>query len=151
MDAKTGEAIRQFFSGCLVVLGEPGQVEVTPEDGDVYVNLSGPFKLIPQGDSAFRAALSRVAQLHLRADLPQGVRIVVDINGEALARRHELEERARRVAERVVAERRRIQLEPMPPQDRRVIHLVLADFPGVRTYSVGKGSGRRVVIEPTQE
>jgi Predicted RNA-binding protein len=54
------------------------------------------------------------------------------------------------IAEKVKAEKRSVELEPMPPKDRRLIHLALASFPGVRTYSVGKGQNRRVVIAPEE-
>ena len=36
----------------------------------------------------------------------------------------------------------------MPSHERRTIHLALANFPGIKTFSVGQGEGRRVVIEP---
>jgi spoIIIJ-associated protein len=36
----------------------------------------------------------------------------------------------------------------MPAAERRLIHLALADHPKVRTYSVGQGNKRHVVIEP---
>ncbi|MEE8194803.1 MAG: R3H domain-containing nucleic acid-binding protein [Candidatus Bipolaricaulota bacterium] len=38
----------------------------------------------------------------------------------------------------------------MPARERRTIHVTLASFPTVKTYSIGRGDQRRVVIEPTQ-
>jgi len=73
----------------------------------------------------------------------------LDVNGALRAREEALATRARELARRAVREKRRIELEPMPPGERRIVHLALADFPGVRTYSVGEGEKRHVVIEPT--
>jgi spoIIIJ-associated protein len=39
-------------------------------------------------------------------------------------------------------------LEPMPPYERRIIHLILKDFDGIKTESQGEGQLRRVVIKP---
>ena len=39
--------------------------------------------------------------------------------------------------------------EPMPPNERRVVHMALSDFPGVETTSIGDGDGRQVVVGPT--
>ncbi|MCA9625162.1 MAG: RNA-binding protein, partial [Myxococcales bacterium] len=44
-----------------------------------------------------------------------------------------------------------ITFEPMSAQDRRVVHLALAKFPGVVTKSEGKGATRRVQIIPVRE
>ena len=38
-------------------------------------------------------------------------------------------------------------MEPMPPDERRIIHITLADNPDVKTESSGEGEGRRVVIQ----
>ena len=57
---------------------------------------------------------------------------------------------AKREAKRVVQSGRTVTLEPMPPRDRRVIHLSLAKFPGVSTKSDGQGAGRRIQILPAR-
>jgi spoIIIJ-associated protein len=38
-------------------------------------------------------------------------------------------------------------MEPMPPDERRIVHITLADNPDVTTQSTGEGDGRRVVIQ----
>ena len=54
----------------------------------------------------------------------------------------------RRLAEKVVRSGRPVPVEPMSPQDRKVVHKALADHSGVRTESEGEGAARRVVIFP---
>ena len=66
---------------------------------------------------------------------------------------HEIrEERLRSLAQRVAEEVRRKGrprvLEPMNPADRRIIHVTLADDPGVVTESEGDGYFKRVTIRP---
>jgi spoIIIJ-associated protein len=41
-----------------------------------------------------------------------------------------------------------MQLEAMPPNERRIIHLTLSEDPDVTTESIGEGDARRVVIKP---
>ena len=43
-----------------------------------------------------------------------------------------------------------IELSPMKPSDRRVVHLALAGFKDIETESVGEGRDRRVVIKPVK-
>lgn len=148
MEEKVREALARFFTELLEILGEEGKVELREEADGVYVNLRGTFRSLSSEDSKFRSALGRLASLHLKISLRQVVSVEVDLNGQEEARRKKLISRALALAERVRAEKRDIELEPMSPKDRRLIHLALANFPGVRTYSVGKGSDRRVVIAP---
>jgi spoIIIJ-associated protein len=140
------DAAREFGVGLLQVMGEEGHVEATAEGEGVYVDLRGVRRL--PTDAAFRAALSRVARLYLKSHYGQDVPVVVDVNGELLVHREELARKARDVAGQVVMEGRRIELAPMPADDRRVVHMALADVPGVRTSSVGREPNRRVVVEP---
>ncbi|MGC9529085.1 MAG: R3H domain-containing nucleic acid-binding protein [Candidatus Bipolaricaulaceae bacterium] len=148
MEARTIDTTHSFFQGLLDALGERGRVEISPERDGLYVNLVGNFRRISEQDAQLRGDLGRIARLHLRARLRRAVPVVVDFNGRRAAHRKSLVEQALTMAERAVAEHRKVRLAPMTAEDRLVVHLALAEFPGVHTYSVGKGSQRRVVIEP---
>ena len=39
-------------------------------------------------------------------------------------------------------------LNPMSPEERRIVHLAVADDEAIRTESEGHGENRRVVIHP---
>ena len=82
---------------------------------------------------------------------PSGRRHIVVDSGD-YRERHDngLISMARREAKRAVQIGKVITLEPMPPRDRRVIHLSLAKFPGVSTRSDGQGSDRRIQIIPSR-
>jgi spoIIIJ-associated protein len=147
MDPQALEATQEFFAGLLRTLGETGHAVTAEEGQGVYVDLRG-GRCLPSGDASFRAALSRLARLHLKAHHGQDVPVLVDINGELLAHREELGKKVRDVASQVVAEGHRIELPPMSADDRRVVHLALSGIPGIRTFSVGREQNRHVVIEP---
>jgi len=148
MDRKAVELARAFLQGLLDRLSEPARIETSWEKEGLYVNLVGELHTIPEDDPELRKDLGRVLRLHLKARLKRDVPVVVDVGGRWAAHRRKLVELAYRLAEHAVRERRKVRLEPMPPEDRRIVHSALTDFPGVKTYSVGRGAGRRVVIEP---
>lgn len=79
------------------------------------------------------------------------VSIFVDVAGYQERRYDSLRSLAQKVARRVASSGRPITLEPMPPNERRIVHLALADNPDVETGSTGSGEGRRVVVEPTYD
>ena len=55
---------------------------------------------------------------------------------------------AERVGRQVARSRRPIVLEPMPPNERRIVHLTLRGNPDVSTESTGEGNLRRVTVQP---
>jgi spoIIIJ-associated protein len=70
----------------------------------------------------------------------------VDVEGYRSRRESTLQRLALNLAEKVIATRQDVVLEPMSPQDRRIIHTTLQDNPAVTTYSQGEESNRKVVI-----
>jgi len=74
--------------------------------------------------------------------------IVIDVNGYKQHRYQSLQALAKRIAEQVEASGDSFTLEPMPAYERRIIHLALAEHPGVTTQSTGIGEARKVVIMP---
>lgn len=77
-----------------------------------------------------------------------GPRIVIDVEGYRRRRSDALTRLARRLAERVRRTGERLVLEPMNAQERRVVHLALAEDADVMTSSEGEEPNRRVVIAP---
>jgi spoIIIJ-associated protein len=74
--------------------------------------------------------------------------IIIDVDGYKQRRYEALRATAKRLAEQVKTRRTPFTLEPMPPFERRIIHLALANEPGVTTQSIGEGDSRKVVIMP---
>ena len=78
--------------------------------------------------------------------LDDRVNLMIDVEGYQERRHQSLANMARRVARRVTDTGKPITLEPMPPNERRIVHLTLSDHPKVTTESTGMGSSRQVVI-----
>jgi spoIIIJ-associated protein len=75
-------------------------------------------------------------------------RVIVDVEGYRSRREESLVGLAERVARQVARTQRPIVLEPMPPNERRIIHLALRSNPEVSTQSSGEGNQRRITVEP---
>lgn len=76
--------------------------------------------------------------------------VVLDVEGYRAKRERQLAAVAVKLGEKVAREGKIITFDPMSPRERRVVHLALAKFPGVRTQSEGEGDARRVQIIPTR-
>lgn len=74
------------------------------------------------------------------------VRIILDAEQFRKRRRKTLEDLAQRLAARVVKGKREIVLEPMTPQERKIIHSYLQEHPKVKTFSKGEEPNRKIVI-----
>jgi spoIIIJ-associated protein len=91
-------------------------------------------------------ALQYITSLIVGKELGQWVPLLIDVQGYRSRRERQLRQLARRMAEQAVLTGRRQVLEPMPANERRVIHLELRDHPQVATESVGEEPGRKVTI-----
>ena len=92
------------------------------------------------------ASLQYVVRLIVAEKLKMWVPINVDVAGYKNRRYESLQNLALRLAEQVQRNRRLIMLEPMPADERRIIHLALADHPDITTQSMGEGEMRKVAI-----
>jgi spoIIIJ-associated protein len=94
------------------------------------------------------AALQYVTRLIASRQLQHRANIVVDAAGYKSRRSKMLHDLALRMADQAARSRRTVTLEPMPPYERRIIHLALRNRSDVQTKSVGEGTGRKVTIIP---
>lgn len=72
----------------------------------------------------------------------------LDVNGYRLHHLEELKDEAKSMAKKVRLYRTELVLKPMPPFERRIVHVTLAEYPDITTESTGEGETRRVVIKP---
>ena len=98
-------------------------------------------------------SLQYVFSLILRKKLEEGTefRVLMDVGGYKEERNKKIERIALQKADdaRILGEP--IELEPMSPSDRRVVHMALQVFDDVKTESVGEGKDRRVKIIPISD
>jgi len=91
-------------------------------------------------------SLQYVTSLILNQHMEEWIPIVIDVQGYRFRRERQLRQLARRLADQVVATSRKQILEPMPANERRIIHLELRYHPFVTTESVGEEPNRKTTI-----
>lgn len=94
------------------------------------------------------AALQYITRVIAAKRLGKAVNVVVDVENYKERREEQLRRLAKRLADQAVQQGRTMSLEPMPANERRVIHLALRDRNDVTTESVGEGRSRKVTIVP---
>jgi spoIIIJ-associated protein len=92
------------------------------------------------------SAIEFVTRLMVNQQVRTRTNFVVDVNGYRAKRAESLRKLALRMADQVADSGRTVALEPMPPAERRIIHLALRDHPAVMTQSIGEGDRRKVTI-----
>lgn len=93
-------------------------------------------------------ALQYISRLIVAKELQRPVAVVIDIEGYRARREEQLGRLAQKMAAQAADLDRTMELEPMPPNERRIIHVALRDNPAVTTESIGEGSSRKVTIIP---
>lgn len=94
------------------------------------------------------AALQYITRLIASRQLGRRANIVIDVEGYKARRETMLFRLAKRMADQAIQRGRTVQLEPMPPHERRIIHMALRENPDVTTESIGEGDKRKVTIVP---
>jgi spoIIIJ-associated protein len=92
------------------------------------------------------SALQLIVNLIVAKQTGHHERIIVDAEGYRLRREDNLRSMAMRVAVQVRRSGHPITLEAMPSNERRIIHMTLAETDDIATESTGEGDQRRVVV-----
>ena len=95
-------------------------------------------------------ALQYIARLIVNKELGRSVTLLLDVEGFRLRRDRQLRSLAQRMADQAMKTGRRQLLEPMPANERRIIHMELRSHPGVTTESQGEEPHRKVTIIPKE-
>ncbi len=91
-------------------------------------------------------SLQYITSLILNQQVGRWLPLMIDVQGYRFRRERQLRQLARRLADQVMQTGRKQVLEPMPANERRLIHLELRYHPFVTTESVGEDPNRRTTI-----
>jgi spoIIIJ-associated protein len=146
------DTARQVLCDILHVMGISATVDVesSPDiDTPVALNIEGDDLgvLIGRRGQAL-SALQYLVRLIVAEKLKRWVSVNVDVDWYKKRHYEALKKLAFRLADQVARRKRPVTMEPMPPDERRIIHITLANHSDVNTQSTGEGDGRCVVIQP---
>lgn len=142
-DIKAKEFLNDIFSN----MGMDVNVNITLADRTMHIDLSGEnMGLIigKRGDTL--DALEHLVSLCVNKGDGDYIKVVLDTEHYREKRRQTLIKLADSLAASVVRSKRRIVLEPMSSNERRIIHATLQGNKYVDTYSVGDEPNRKVVV-----
>ncbi len=131
----------------LAEMGIEADVNTEVSDGNIYLNINTPNAglLIGRRGRTLDAIQHLLNCIVNRSSLVKR-RVIVDAEQYRERREEILTNLAHKLASKVKTTGQEIVVEPMNPQDRRIIHLALQDDEEVTTFSRGEGSFRSVVI-----
>lgn len=100
----------------------------------------------PRGETL--SSLQYITRLMVAHQLKRRTDFIVDVESYRQRREQALSRLAEHMATKAAKQKRPISLEPMPPYERRIIHMTLRDSVTVYTESTGEGNRRKVRIIP---
>ena len=153
--AQTG---RELLMGMLERMNVRANIEIVPQsdaeadeddERSLVLNIVGDDLGVLIGrQNETLSALEFVTRMMTNQQTHSRTGFVVDVNGHRAKRAESLRRLALRMAEQTAQTGRTVGMEPMPPAERRIVHLALRDHPSVTTQSVGEGDRRKVTIIP---
>ena len=152
------EKFRKHLQDLLETSGLAVELRITGMEGK-YVNLAiddakddDPHRadssyLIGRSGEVLNA-LQYLANLIGKQQFNDGVRVVLDGAGWREKREQKLQEYTMDVVRQVLEREEEALLDALPAFERRIVHRIVQDIDGVKTYSEGEEPNRRVVISP---
>lgn len=121
--------------------------EARERENRVFISLSveQPRELIGEHGVTL-GAFQHIIRLCVAKKYGVNIPVDIDINNYKKKREEFLQEFAKQIGERVRMTRQEMELAPMSPFDRRVIHCTLADYSDLVTESKGENENRHIVV-----
>ena len=144
---ETAKNARSFLQGLTDKMGVPAEIAVMESAEQLKMVLSGESMSILIGRRGETLdALQYLTSLNVNRGREEYLRVSLDTENYRAKREEALRKLAVRMANRAKKSGRRVALEPMNPNERRILHSALQNDPEVTTHSEGEEPYRRVII-----
>jgi len=145
--SETAKNARSFLSELAVKMGVPAEITVCETPEQLRMQLTGENMSILIGRRGETLdALQYLTSLNVNRGREDYLRVSLDTENYRAKREEALRKLAVRMANRAKKSGRRVALEPMNPNERRILHSALQNDPDVTTHSEGEEPYRRVII-----
>jgi len=121
------------------------KVEETPEATRINLEGEDGGVLVRRGGEGLQA-LQHLVATAFRKQLGDDNRIVVDCNNFRRDKDAELKQMARFIAGKAKSSGAPQEMGPLNPYERRIVHMVIAEDPGVSSESIGDAFMKTVII-----
>lgn len=141
--------VQKFLREVLDAMEVKAEIRSKSVGDSLYINLSGPKMGIIIGRRGQTLdSLQYLASLvvNKERDKEDYIKVVLDTEDYRRKREETLNRLANRLADRVIKSGKKIELEPMNPYERRIIHSALQNYNEITTYSEGEEPYRKVII-----
>lgn len=142
-------AAQKFLREVLDAMDIRAEIRVKTMEDSLYINLSGPKMGIIIGRRGQTLdSLQYLVSLVVNKDKGKEgyVKVILDTEDYRRKREETLNRLAKRLADTVVKTGKKVELEPMNPYERRIIHSALQNYEKISTYSEGEEPFRKVII-----
>lgn len=96
-------------------------------------------------------SISFVVKAALYNTFKKRINVIIDVNHYKESRYKKLRGMAKRIAKEVATTHVDVELDPMPSDERKIIHQFLQEYKNVTTTSIGEGNKRHLVIKYQEE
>ena len=136
-----------YIKRCLHALGIEGSTEAKFEDGIIKLNiLCNKNKLVIGKNGFTLRCINELTRSACHNRFGSFYRILLNCDGYKENKYSKYAYLAKKYAEEVKETRDVIELDPMPSDERRIIHQLLNNYPNIKTESVGIGKERHITI-----
>lgn len=145
--SQTALRARDFLLGLTRRMNVPAEIEVQDGEENLRMVLSGENMSILIGRRGETLdAVQYLTSLYVNRSRDEYLRVTLDTENYRAKREETLRKLAVSKANQVKKSRRKVVLEPMNPNERRILHSALQNDPDVTTHSEGEEPYRRVII-----
>jgi spoIIIJ-associated protein len=150
-DEDVTEKAIDFLQGVLERMGLSADIDVKEEDDKIVLEIqtANPDVIIGRKGQVVDALQHLVGKVVFTArNGEKGKPFVVDAGGYREKHVEKLQQLAARMAEKALKTGEIVELSPMSPHDRRIVHLAIAAIPGLSSRSEGEGDDRHILVVP---
>lgn len=146
------EKASEFLLGVLERMGISADIDIKDDSDKTILEIQTKDTEVVIGRrGVVMDALQHLVNKVVYRDRPAGERakpLVIDAGGFRDKQIERLRSLAQRMAEKALETKTIVELAPMTPHDRRIVHMAIAEIPGLTSRSEGEGEDRHILVVP---